>query len=208
MNNKMKSKKMFDITIEDIKHSTFNTNEDRIDYLLNKASYPYGWFVDDIGTVKEDGSYFIFKMNGNKFSLEKRDDDPFKIDDDRGVFITADVVDFHAPSDSIYKDRIKVSKLYKDPTVVGNLCYLKKKEIISQVQLSDKKTLVKVRSYNGPILVQGKRFFMCNGSTWIITYQVTNGRKVKFLSRSPESLHIYGWGYVLGIEIEEVKKVD
>lgn len=200
---KIKSKKMFDITIDDIKFSVFNKNEDRLDYIVNKSTYPYGWGdVNDTFSVKEDDSFFVFTLDKDgRFSLLKKEN---TIDEsERGIFITADVIDFHAPSDIIYKDRIKVSKLYKDPKIVGNLCYLKKKELVAQNMIDDNESIVKIRSYNGPILVQGQRFFMCNGSTWIITYKVNKSGEYEIMSRSPESLHIYGWGDVIGVE--EVK---
>lgn len=199
---KVKTKNMFDITIEDVKFSVFNINEDRLDYLVNRAGYPYGWEVRDTTNVKEDNNYFLFTVENGRFALNKMPEDTIP-HSERGVFVTADVVDFHAPSDNLYKDTIKVSKLYKDPKVVGNLCYLKKKEIISQTRISENESLVKARSYNGPIIIQGKRFFMCNGSTWIITYRVKDTGETTLLSKSPESLHIYGWGYVIGVQKSE-----
>ena len=72
---KIKSKKMFDITIDDIKFSVFNKNEDRLDYIVNKSTYPYGWGdVNDTFSVKEDDSFFVFTLDKDgRFSLLKKE---------------------------------------------------------------------------------------------------------------------------------------
>lgn len=190
---KPKSKNMFDITIDDIKSAIFNYNADIQDYISKKRSYPYGWI--NAGVIKEDNSHFILTINDEgRFSLDKREGK--YTSDENDIFVTSDVIDYHAPVDSEYGE-IKISRLYKDKRVVGNLTYLKKNEIVSQVTLDNGDKEVITKSYNGPILVQGKRFFMINGSVWDIKYLVKKNGEKTAIEKTPDCSHVYGWGYVI-----------
>lgn len=184
---------MFDITVEDVKHSIFTVFADLHEYRNNCPSYPHGWKTSY--DIKEDTSHFVLTVKDGRFSLEKL---PGKYSSDENhVFITTDVVDYHAPSDAVYDNQIKISRLYKDRSVIGNLIYLKKVEIVSQTTLKNGDRICRMKSYNGPSLVQGKRFFMCNGSVWDIEVLLKADGYAECISKTPNCLHVYGWGYVL-----------
>lgn len=192
---RLKSPKMFNITTEDVKRSIYNTSSDLIDY-KSKSEYPYG---TDITIPRKDIHHYVFSTKDGKFIINKCMGE-YADDLDDKEFVTCDVIDFYTPQYLMGNENrrdVNVGRLYLDKSVKGTLIYLKKSVMIGMEKQNDGSRLVTYKSYNGPALIQGKRFFLCNGTIWNLVFKIKSNNERTLVSKTCESPHTYGWGYVI-----------